>query len=180
MIAAMRRALSVALLLGLAPQPASAQQIELSGGYAVARDPRDEITLPAGWVAGAAMELTTALSVVGEVSHQGRTITLLNQEARFGVLTAMGGLRGSATVGRLREFGQILAGVARTSGSVFGSSDTAHALSIQPGIGIDYPLTSVWGARAQLDVRLIRSQPDATNGGYQYRVAVGIVYRRSP
>jgi hypothetical protein len=54
MIAAMRRVLPIVLLLCVLPRPASAQSgFEISGGYAVARDPRDEVTLPTGWMAGA-------------------------------------------------------------------------------------------------------------------------------
>ena len=35
--------------------------------------------------------------------------------------------------------------------------------------GVDYPVTRAWAARAQLDVRLIRSQQDAANGGLRNR-----------
>jgi hypothetical protein len=179
MIAAMLRALSIVLLLGLVPRPASAQTpFELSGGYSIARDARDEVTLSAGWMAGAAIALTPMLSAVGDVSGQYRTIALLNADARLSVLSVMGGVRASAGVGRLTEFAQILTGVVRTSGSAFGSTATAHSLGVQPGIGIDYPLTPAWALRGEFDVRLIRSQPDATNGSYQYRFAAGLVYRR--
>ena len=88
----------------------------------------------------------------------------------------MGGLRASARLGRLTEFGQILAGVVRTSGSAFGSTTSGQSLGIQPGVGIDYPLTRAWAARAELDVRLIATQPDTTNGGYQYRFVAALVY----
>jgi hypothetical protein len=185
MISAMLRAPTVALpwvlLFGLAARQTSAQtRFEISGGYALAHDPRDEVTLPSGWMAGAAIGVTPALSVVGEISGQYKTIPLLNADARLSAHTAMGGLRASANVGRLTEFAQILAGVARTSGSAFGATDTSRAPGIQPGVGVDYPLARAWAARAELDVRLIRSQPDATNGGHQYRFAAALVYRVRP
>ena len=70
----------------------------------------------------------------------------------------------------------MLIGVVRTSGSAFGATTTGHSLGVQPGIGIDYPLGDRWAARAQLDVRLIRRQPEATNGGLQYRFVAGLAH----
>jgi len=183
MISAMLRAPGVALplvlLLVLVARQTSAQTpYEISGGYSLARDPRDEVTLPSGWMAGAAIGVTPALSVVGDISGQYKTIPLLNTDARLRVHTVMGGLRASAKVGPLTEFAQLLAGVVRTSGSAFGGSSSSQSFGIQPGVGLDYPLARAWAARAELDVRLIHSQPDTTNGGYQFRFAVALVYRR--
>lgn len=185
MIAAMLRAPTVALLLvlllGLLPRHASAQTaFELSGGYSLARDPRDEITLPAGWVAGAAMKLTPTFSVVADVSGQYRTIALVNTDARLSAHTLMGGVRASGQIGALTEFVQVLAGVVRASGSAFGSTSTARSLGIQPGVGLDYPLTHAWAARVELDVRLQGNQPDASNEGYEYRFAAALIYRVRP
>jgi hypothetical protein len=181
MIAAMPRALTIGLLVALLPRHAGAQTpFELSGGYALARDSRDEVTLPAGWMAGVAIGLTPAICAIADVSGQYKTISLLNADARLTVHSVMAGARASARLGRLTEFGQILAGVVRTSGSAFGSSTVGQSFAIQPGAGIDYPLTRVWAARAEVDVRLIRSQPDATNAGYQFRFAAALVYRARP
>lgn len=185
MISAMVRTLPVVLwlvlLLCLLPRLASAQPpAEVSGGYSLARDPRDEVTLPAGWMAGAAVGLTQSLSAVADVSGQYTTIALVGSDARLSVQTVMGGVRASARIGRLTEFGQVLAGVVRASGSAFGSTNGHHSLGIQPGVGADYPLTRVWAARAELDVRLIRSQPDINNSGYEYRFVAALVYRVNP
>jgi len=77
-----------------------------------------------------------------------------------------------------------LAGVVRTSGSAFGSTTSGQSIAVQPGAGIDYPLARTWSARAELDIRLIASQPDTTNGGHQYRFVAALVYanrqHRSP
>jgi len=181
MIAAMLRRAGVVLvmsMLGAFPRPARAQTpIETSGGYSVAHDPRDAVTLPAGWMAGAAIGLTPALSVVGDVSGQYKTVALLSTDARLSVHTVMGGLRASARLGRLTEFGQIVAGAVRTSGSAFGSTTTGTSVGVQPGVGIDYPVTSRLSARAEFDVRLVRHQSDATNGGHQFRFVAGVAYR---
>jgi hypothetical protein len=167
------------LLLGLLclPPPAAAQTFEISGGYALARDARDQVTLPAGWMAGAAIGLTPAFSVVADASGQYTTVALFTGDVSLRVHTVMGGARAAARLGRLTEFGQVLIGVVRTSGSAFGATTTGQSLGVQPGIGIDYPLGGRWAARAQLDVRLIRRQADATNGGLQYRFVAGLVRR---
>jgi len=178
MIPAMRRAIPMLLLL-LMPRQAMAQApFEVSGGYALAHDTRDQVTLPAGWIAGAAIALTPAFAAVADVSGQYKTVALLNADARLRVHTVMAGVRGSARLGRLTEFGQILTGVVRTSGSAFGSTTTVHAIGVQPGAGVDYPLTPSWAARAELDVRLIAAQQDAQNAGTQLRFAACLVYRR--
>jgi hypothetical protein len=175
----MRRAFSIVLLLALLPRPAAAQKrFEISGGYAPLHDLRDEVTLPAGWMAGAALDLTPAFSVVADFSGQYKTISLFTGDARLSVLSAMGGMRASARVGPLTEFGQVLAGVVRTSGSAFGSTTTGSSFSVQPGVGIDYPQTGRWGARAELDVRLLTAQTDGQNNGWQYRFVAALVYRR--
>jgi hypothetical protein len=115
--------------------------------------------------------------VVGDVSGQYKTIALFTSEGRLSVHTLMGGVRASARIGRLTEFAQLLIGVARTTGSAFGSTTTATTFAVQPGGGVEFPLARAWAARAQLDVRLLRSEPDATNGGYQTRFAASLVYR---
>jgi hypothetical protein len=177
----MVRALPMVLLLFLLPRPASAQvSAEVSGGYSIARDPRDDVTLPAGWMAGAAVGLPHALSAVADISGQYKTIALLGSDAKLSVHTVMGGIRASARIGRLTEFGQVLAGVVRTSGSAFGSTTVNRALGVQPGAGVDYRLSRRFAARAELDVRLIRSQPDENNSGYQVRFVAGLVYRVNP
>src|SRR3954469_12848083 len=179
-IAAMRRAWPLLLLLLCPPRFAAAQTLEITGGYSLARDPRDQVTLPSGWMAGAAIGLTPAFSLVADASGQYRTVALFNADARLRVHTVMGGVRAAVRVGKLTEFGQVLIGVVRTSGSAFGATTTGRSLGVQPGVGIDYPLAARWAARAQLDVRLIRRQADATNGGRQYRFVAGLTRRSRP
>ena len=165
------------LLLALFPCPVHAQTVfEVSGGYSLAHDPRDAVTLPAGWFAGAAIRLTSALSAVADISGQYATIPLFESDARVTAHGVLGGLRLSARLGRITEFGQVLAGVVRTSGSAFGSTTSGQSLGVQPGAGIDYPLAPTWSARAELDLRLIAAQADAQNGGHQYRFVAALVY----
>jgi hypothetical protein len=180
MISAMLRLAAIAVLLGLLPRPAAAQSVEVSGGYSLARDPRDEVTLSAGWMAGAAFPVTAVFSAVGDASGQYATIALAGTDATLSMHALLGGIRASGRIGVLTEFGQLLAGVVRASGSAFGSTSAANSFAVQPGVGVDYPLGPAWAVRAQFDVRLIRSQPDATNGGSQYRFVAALVYRSRP
>src|SRR5437588_557297 len=76
----------------------------------------------------------------------------------------------SATFGHFVEFGQLLAGVIQTSGTVFGSTDTMRHGMLQPGAGLDYPLNRKWAIRGEVDARFIST-------GQQIRVAAGIVRR---
>ena len=177
MIAGMRRAWPIVLWL-LVPRSAAAQTFEIAGGYAIAHDSRDAVTLPAGWMAGAAIDLTRTFSIVADISGQYTTIALFNTDARLRVHTMMGGFRATGRLGVAREFGQVLAGVEQADGSAFGSTSSSRSLGLQPGAGIDYPLTRAWAARAQLDVRLIAAQPDGQNSTAQYRFVAGLVYRR--
>lgn len=168
------------LLLSLPPRLAAAQSFEIAGGYSLARDPRDAVTLPAGWIAGAAIDLTHTVSAVADVSGQYKTIALFNADARLRAHAVMAGLRATGRLGVWREFGQVLVGIVQTSGSAFGSTTTSRTLGIEPGVGLDYPLTPAWAARAELDIRLMAAQPDGQNSATQYRFAAGLVYRCRP
>ena len=181
MIAAMIRVLPLLLLLLLLPHQASAQPaIEISGGYTIARDPRDDLTLPAGWMAGVAVDLSHAIAAVADLSGQYKTVALVGSEARISVITVMAGVRASARIGSLTESVQVLAGVVRTSGSAFGATSMGRSFGIQPGFGVDVPLARRLSARGELDLRLIGSQPETGNRGYQYRAVAALVYRAKP
>src|SRR3954466_11588733 len=103
----MRFAWPLVLLLLCVPRAADAHAFEISGRYSIARDPRDQVTLPSGWMAGAAIALTPAFSLVADASGQYRTVALFKGDARIRVHTVMGGVRAAARVGRLTEFGQV-------------------------------------------------------------------------
>ena len=177
MIAAMRRVWLLVLLLALVPRPAAARTFEIAAGYALARDSRDAVTLPAGWIAAAAIDLTPTFAIVADLSAQSKTMTLFDADARLRVHTAMGGLRASGRLGALTAFGQLLAGIVQASGSAFGATSTSRLPGVQPGVGIDCRLTRAWAARGALDIRLTAAQPDGQNASTQYRFVAGVVYR---
>jgi hypothetical protein len=176
----MIRCSAIVALLCLLSRPAAAQiftPLELSGGYSFVRDPRNDTSLPIGWMAGGGVTLNDWLSAVADVSGNHKTISAFGSDVHISVHTAMGGVRGSVRVGRLTEFAQVLVGVVRGSGTAFGFTNTTNALGVQPGLGVDYPLNQKLAGRAQFDVRFIHSQPDGNDPGYEYRFVAGIVYR---
>jgi hypothetical protein len=176
----MMRTLSLLLLIALLPRPAAAQSgrpLEISAGYSFVRDPKNDISLPSGWMVGAALPVSGWLSAVADVSGNRKTVSAFGSDLDFGVHAAMAGVRASARVGKLTEFAQVLAGVVRGSGTAFGFTSTSHALGLQPGFGVDCPLAPRLAARGELDVRFIHNQPDGNNAGYEYRFVGALVYR---
>lgn len=152
--------------------------IDASFAYSVARDSTNVVAFPSGWIAAGSVGVTSWLNAVADVSANYKSEDLLESNARFSIFGATAGLRAGARVGRLYEFGQVTTGVVRASGTSFGITDTRYAFVVQPGVGVDYPVGRALAIRAQFDVRLIRSGPDGNEGGRQYRVGLGIVYRK--
>jgi hypothetical protein len=176
----LRRAFVVAVFVLSLPAAGRAQiarPVEVFGGYTFAHDALNNVSLPAGWLAGGAVGVNDWLSAVVDVSGGYKTIDLAGADIRLTAHAAMAGARASARVGRLIEFGELLAGVVRGSGAAFGFTNTTNAFALQPGVGVDLPLGARVAARAQLDVRLIRSQPGGNEAGYEYRFSAALVYR---
>lgn len=151
---------------------------DASFAYSVARDSTNLVSFPAGSIAGGSVGVTSWLNAVADVSANYKREDLLESNARFSVYSATAGLRAGALVGRLYEFAQLTTGVVRASGTAFGVTDTRYSLVVQPGFGVDYPISHTLALRAQFDVRLIRSGPEGNEGGRQYRFGLGIVYRK--
>jgi hypothetical protein len=173
-----RLAAAVGLLL-VCPTQAAAQTraVEVFGGYTFVHDAKNDVSLPAGWLAGAAFQITGWLSAVADVSGSYNTEQLFDAELHMRAHGVFGGGRASARLGRVSEFAQLLAGIVRGSGTAFGFSDTTNAFAVQPGVGLDYPIGNRVAARGQLDVRFIRNQPDGNEAGYEYRFSAALVYR---
>jgi len=150
-------------------------RFEVSGGYALAHDSRDQVTLPAGWIAGAAIGLTPAFAAVVDVSGQYKTVALLNADARLSLHTAMAGVRASARLGRLtssvkscwRRADQRL-GVRRDD---YRARDR-HPARSRRRLSVDAALAH-GGAGRPADRRAAGAQ----NAGTQLRFAACLVYR---
>jgi hypothetical protein len=175
----MRRALAFASVWLSLAGPAAAQPrgVEIAGGYTFVHDAKNDISLPAGWIAGAAIAITSWLAAAADASGSYKTENAFGAELRFSTHAIVGGGRVHAKLGRATEFAQLLAGIVRGSGTGFGFTDTTNAFVVQPGVGLDYPLRDRLAARGQLDVRFIRNQPKGNEAGYEYRFSAAVVYR---
>jgi hypothetical protein len=153
-----------------APPSLPSARWQVSAGYTFMResDVTDKINFPAGWVAGAAVRVNHWLSVAGDVDGQYKTIPFIGSDTHLTSHAFSGGLRASAAIGRFVEYGQVLAGVVQSTGTAFGTTDTTTQAILQPGLGLDYPLTAKWAIRGALDVRFIST-------GQEIRATTGIV-----
>src|SRR5438552_18736266 len=83
------------------PASASAQTsrpVEIFGGYAFAHDALNNVSLPAGWLAGGAVGLNGWLSAVVDVSGGYQTIDAYGTDIRLSAHAAMFGARASARI----------------------------------------------------------------------------------
>ena len=189
------RVLAVAfgLLSGLfllaVPAPASAQGRSAAevagGGYSFVRDYTVKENYPAGWFASGACNVFDWLTAVAEISGTYKsydfTVGSTNVSTNTRLHTFLGGARHSRRLKGVTAFGQVLAGVARETGGVkiFRQSLTGPQtkFTLQPGGGVDIPLTDRIGLRLAADYRRIfsdRENADQKNNN-ELRTAVGVV-----
>jgi hypothetical protein len=174
----------VCVLAMLAPARAAAQA-EVYGGYSYLQDPGNSVLavtardnrFPLGWAAGVAWPVRGWLSAVGDASGHYKRRTSLDDAVRVSFHAFMAGPRASAKLGTLTEFAQVLAGVAHGRASAFGLDVGVAALSVQPGLGLDYPLGSRLAARLELDYRWIRNDAEGREHASQFRAVAALVYR---
>ena len=136
-------------------------------------DITDKVTFPAGWAVSAAAPLTRWLSVAADVDGQYKTIPSFGSDVRLTSHAVTAGLRASARLGRFTEFGQVLGGIVQSTGTAFGATAARVFASVQPGLGLDYPLSANWAVRGEIDVRFIST-------GQEFRVAAGILRAFAP
>jgi hypothetical protein len=177
----------VAMMAFGAPRAGDAQtrpRLEVYAGYSYLNDPNNSVlqatqgdsSLNAGWMAGAAVPLSSWLSVVADAGGNYKTLATIDSDVRLTVLSFMAGARASASVGRLTEFGQVLAGGVRGSGSEFGVTVSTTGFALQPGAGLDWPLGHHLAARLELDYRAISASGEGRDRAHQVRVVAALVY----
>src|SRR5436189_2829744 len=113
MISAMIRMLAMMLVMVTLARLAAAQDarpLEVSGGYSFVHDPNNHISLAAGWMAGASVALTDWLAAVVDAGGSYKTISSFGSEVHVSVHTVMGGVRASAGVRKVIEFGPVVGG----------------------------------------------------------------------
>ena len=172
--------LAAGVVFAVMASAVSAQTVnppEVSAGYAAVNDPKSETVFRTGWMVGAAVPLTSWLSLVGDGGGNHATVTGFASDTSLSLYSITGGLRVSAKLGRIVEFAQLQAGYFRESGSRFGITEANSARILQPGVGIDVPLRSRVSARGEIDVRFIKARPGGNEPGYHVRFVAAGVYR---
>jgi hypothetical protein len=159
------RLLLVALMLGIwRPGAATAQtlkSLEVSAGYVYLRDPVSDLNFPAGWMVGAAAGVNRWLAGVFEVAENRRTETTVLGDAKLSIRSYMAGGRVSTRVGRFVEFGHLLGGAVRGTGTVIGISESNTRPGVQLGGGFEFPFHKALAFRGQADFRVIHSSDEA-------------------
>jgi len=172
-------ALSVFSMALLFSSPAAAQDApvgEFSVGYNLLRF--EENTVPAGWYADVAANVSNALAVVGQVTGNYESEEGFGVEVDASYYTFMAGIRFSArTNPNFVPFGQVLAGGARSKFSTeaggidLSESNTDGALQIGGGVNL-FGGGSI-GARVGADYIRVFTEGEGTNA---FRFAAGVVF----
>ena len=151
---------------------------EVAAGYQFMRDYDLGESFPDGWFVSGAGQLTSTIAVVGEVGRSRWSDTNPNVDltANVDMFIYLGGVRLRRRVGAVSPFAQFLVGGARATATLSGfgteASQSETGFVIQPGGGVDFPLSDAISARALFDYRRISFADQRTN---QIRVAVGVV-----
>ena len=126
------------------------------------------VSYPAGWLADFAIAPQgSRLSLVGEGGGVYRKPAGILQS----LYSFLGGVRFSfQRSAGLVPFGQLLAGLEQYSEPGF----SEHGFALQPGGGVELPISSGLSARAQVDFRLAEEQGQTFK---EFRIGGGIVIR---
>jgi hypothetical protein len=161
------------LLLLLPTHRASAQgaaSSEIFAGYSFLHEAGlDHLDFPRGWTVSAALRLNGWLAAAADIDDHRKTLDLVGSEGRLITRGFLVGPRASAKLGSFVEYGELLVGWVRATGTVFGATDTSNHLAIQPAIGLDHSIGGRFSARVEGAVRFIDS-------GQEVRVSTGVAY----
>ena len=158
---------------------------EVAGGYSFLRDFQAKENFPAAWFASGAYNITNWLAAVGEVGGSYKSTDFVVDSVSYSTTTRLHtvlvGGRYSRRVKSAAAFLQVLAGPAWESGgtTIFRESvgPTDRKIALQPGGGIDIPLTGRLGLRLGADYRRIfadrRTTPEKNNN--EFRLNLGLV-----
>jgi|SRR5262245_2768316 len=180
-------------LVALSVLPARAAEItpaasEIAGGYSYLYDSDSSTGLPAGWFFSAGASLSDTFSVVGDISGNYKSQSVVaggaTASASMNVHTFLAGPRvsGRLSSGQMSFYGQFLVGAARASGgattTVGGTSFAVSASDTEfcfaPGAGVDIALSDTGAIRAGVSERMIRANGNISK---EFQLQLGLVYR---
>jgi opacity protein-like surface antigen len=145
----------------------SRQGPDVYGGYSYTHAGQASLN---GWALAGAYPLQGDLRLVADLTgHYGSFAGADLSQTAF---TA--GVRQTWPRWRVEPFVEGLAGLARTSTSVAGLSDSATAWGVALGAGADYPLSDHWALRGLVQLRLLHGEGTWDKDP---RLSLGAVYR---
>ena len=142
-------------------------------GYSFYRDQSDSLSYPAGWALAVSRHLTPTIDLTTSISGSHRSDDLLGVNlASATMYTFAAGPKYARRTGRVTSFAQVLAGVAIIHTSVLAASDLSLGFALQPGFGVDIPVTKTLAARVGFDIQTVRS------GGWftGFRIDTGVIF----
>ena len=143
-------------------------------GYTYLRDVRTDVDFSKGWMVAAGRKVGPVWAVV-QFDNSSADLGLVVGEASVSVRSIMAGVAVGGRIGPFREFLQLVVGQVRGRGVLFGTESSESRFSVQPGVGLDYPITRAIAARLQFDDRLMRGNRAWTQ--VELRVGAAFVYR---
>jgi opacity protein-like surface antigen len=194
----MRAVLCLVMMLGFAAASSAqnAPAAEFSAGWRLLNIPdavaSDSQTMPLGWYADVAGNLTPAIGIVGEVSGNYKNFNetetqlgvTVNVDANLKVHTFLGGVRFNARrAPRFTPFAQALFGLAHASGKVEGQTTIAgRTFSISDSVSdSDFAFDASGGVNLNvsdsLALRIAAGylRVGGSDGGNAFRFGVGVV-----
>lgn len=156
------------VLAGFIASPALAQQSTARGdvavGYSVvttlsnSNTGAESATYPLGWLFSVSTKMGPVASLVGEVGGSYKTQSVLGTDVNSNIHSFAGGIRFAGSGTGASPFGQFLIGTARSAQGISGiGSFSTTGLVMQPGAGVDIPLSESVALRAQGDFALFRA-----------------------
>jgi hypothetical protein len=156
---------------------ARTQRGDVTVGYVLAHE--TGATYPLGIAGSDAWRVHPNWDVVAEVAFAHGEVNALIADVGVNLFTFQGGIRGwggSRYGDSVRAFGQVLAGLARATGSIGPLiSDSTLGYVIQPGFGVEVPIASSVAIRPQFDIPF--GKFEGGEFGRQYRFNVNAVFR---
>jgi hypothetical protein len=138
---------------------------EIAAGYSfVAVTDSDVTSMPAGWLVSGAVRLNRVTSLVSEVAGN-----YTNQWGPFSIHTLTAGVRFSPARSGVRPYGEVLAG-----GALAGGSGEGGYFIVEPGGGVELPVTRRAAVRLGASVPILMIRGDAA---FLIRVQAGLTFR---
>jgi hypothetical protein len=155
------------------PHASVSREYQWFAGYSFYRDQSDSLSFPAGWMLSGARHATPEIEIVGAISGSHRSDDALGVNvASTTIYTFSAGPKYARRTGSVTAFGQVLVGLGVVRSSTFGVSDSSAGFALQPGGGVDIPITKTLAFRIGGDVESVHASGGWFSG---FRINAGVM-----